>query len=107
MRRSLGGGWKQARQRGNHDELAQLQGGQDNLLARVGQVVLVGVPDLLDEAMDVQAFEHARELRTGVVRQDAAQAAVAEAADLPFAARQGGEERQVFRAEEVEAAVTA
>src|SRR4051812_36291592 len=95
------GGWEQPRQRGNDDEFTQLQGGQDDLLAGVREVVLVGVPDLLDEAMHVQAFEHARELRAGVAGQDAPQAAVAEAADLPFATSQGGEEGQVLRTEEI------
>src|SRR3954451_13745637 len=106
MRISSGGGWEQPSQRGNDDELAQLQGGQDGLLAGVREVVLVSVPHLLDEAMDVQAFEQARELRTGVLRQDVAQTAVAEAADLPFAAGQGEEKSEVVRAEQIEAAIT-
>src|SRR5437868_14950567 len=103
MRISSGGGWEQPSQRGNDDEFAQFQGSQDNLLTRVGEVVLVGVPDLLEEAMDMQAIEQARELRTGVGGQDPPQTAVAEAADLPFAACQSREEGQVFRPEEVEA----
>src|SRR5437764_4402323 len=107
MRTSLERGWEQPSQRWDHDELAQLQGGHDDLLAGLGQVVLVGVPDLLDEAMHVQPFEQARQRRTGIVRQDPPQAGVAEATDLPFATRQGGEEGEVRGAEEVEAAITA
>jgi len=106
MRRSSGGG-EQPCQRWNDDKFAQLQGRHDDLLAGVSQIVLVGVPDLLDEAMRVQAFEHTRELRTGIGRQDAPQAAVAEAADLPLAARQGREEGEIVGAAQVEAAIPA
>src|SRR5438876_10854479 len=104
MVRSLSSGWQQPRQRGNDDEFAQLQGGQDNPLAGLGQIVLVGVSNRLDEAMHVQAFEQARELRPGVVRQDAPQATVAEAAELPCATRQGEEESEVVGAEQLAAA---
>src|SRR2546429_7984152 len=107
MRTSLGCGWEEPSQRWNNDECAQLQGGQDDLLASVGQIILVGMPDLLDKAMHVQAFEQARELRTGVVRQDPPQAGAAEATDLPFAARQSGKEGEVGGAAQVEAAITA
>ncbi len=106
MRRSSGGG-EQPRQGWNDDEFAQLQGGHDDVLPRVGQIVRVGAADLLDEAMRVQAFEHTRELRTGVGRQDAPQGGVAEAVDLPLAARQGGEKGQVVGAAQVEATITA
>src|ERR1700756_2980700 len=107
MDRSLGGIWEQPRQRGNDDQFAQFQGGQDDPLASRSEVVLVGMPDLLDEAMDMQAFEQARELGAGVLRQDAAQTAVAEAADLPLAARQGDEEGAVVGTAQVEAAIAA
>ena len=79
----------------NDDQFAQLEGGEDDLLPGARQVVLVSVPNLLDEATHVQAFEQVRQLGTGVLRQNPPQARVAEAADLPFAARQGGEEGQV------------
>src|SRR5438874_3960477 len=106
MRTRLGRSGKQPSQRWDHDECAQLQGAHNDLLASLGEVVLVGVSDLLDQAMDMQALEQARELGTGVVWQDPLQVSVAEAADLPFAARQGDEEGEVVGAEQIEAAIT-
>jgi hypothetical protein len=56
MGRSLGRSGKQPRQRGNDHEFTQFQGGYDDVLPGVGQVVCVRALDLLDEAMRVQAF---------------------------------------------------
>ena len=57
MRRSLAG--SQSR---NDHEFSQLEGGKHNLLAGAGQVMLVGVADLADQAMRVQAHGQAGDL---------------------------------------------
>src|SRR5713226_2347895 len=105
MRRRLGHGWEESGESWDHDEFAQLQSGEDNLLTSLGEVVLVGVADFFDQAMRVQPFEQARYMGARAVGQDSAQARVAETADGPFAARQGEEEGDVSGIEQVEAAV--
>lgn len=41
------------------DVFAEVEDGDDGALAEFGEVVLVGSPGLLDEAMSTQAFEQA------------------------------------------------
>ena len=86
--------------------MAQLQGGQGDVPAGLGQVVLVGAPDLLDQAMQVQPLKQSGDLRARAVGEDTTQAGVAKSADLPFAPHEGDEEFEVVGVEQVEAPVT-
>lgn len=86
--------------------MAQLQGGQGDASAGLGQVILVGVADLLDQAIQVQAFEQPGHLWPRAVAQDAAQSGDAEADDLPFAPHKCEEQLEVVGVEQVEALVT-
>jgi hypothetical protein len=47
---------------GNEDKVSEFEAGGEDLLAEDGEVVLVIVGDFLDEAMQAQAFEKARDL---------------------------------------------
>src|SRR3990172_2786048 len=98
-------GWKGCCQGRNDNKVAQLQGGQDDAAAGVGQVILVGVADLLGQTVQVQSFEKSRHLRPRAVGQDAAQTGVAKATNVPLAPRQGDEEVEILGLEQVEATI--
>ncbi len=49
----------------DNDQFAQLHSGGDDLLSKPGQVVLVRAADFLDQPMQAQAFEQARDLGAG------------------------------------------
>ena len=56
-------------QLGNDDEFPELQPGDNNVLAELRQVVLVRAAYFLDEAVDTEAFQEARDLAAGLVLQ--------------------------------------
>ena len=49
----------------DNDEFPQLKAGGDGLLAELGEVVLVRTSDLLDQPVQAQALEQARDLARG------------------------------------------
>lgn len=89
----------------NENEFSDLQAGSDDLLAEARQIVLVGVADLLNQAMDAQALQQARDLSAVLLRQVAAERLVLQSADVEFAASDDAEQCVVVRVEQVEAPV--
>ena len=59
-------------QLGDDDELSQFESGCDNQLAELGQVVLVSVTNLFEDAVEAQAFEQSGHLAAVLVGQIAA-----------------------------------
>ena len=49
----------------DNDQFAQLDSGGDDLLSKPGQVVLVRAADFLDQSVQAQAFEQARDVGGG------------------------------------------
>ena len=47
---------------GNKDQISEFEAGGEDLLAEDREIVLVIVGDFLDQAMQAQAFEEARDL---------------------------------------------
>jgi hypothetical protein len=43
-------------QLGNDDQFSQLEAGGNDVLSKLGQVVLISVADLLDETVDAEPF---------------------------------------------------
>lgn len=58
-----------------------MEDGDDGALAEFCEIVLVGSPDLLDEAMSAQALEQAGDLRCGAMRKVLSQVGGAQAGD--------------------------
>src|SRR4030067_3365301 len=100
-----GVGWEWRCQRRDDDQVAELQRGQDDATAGLGQVVLVAVAMLLDQTVQVESLEQPGDLRARAVGQDAAQGGVAKAADLPLAPSQGDEQSEGLGTEQVETPV--
>ena len=88
-------------ERGQDDFVAQTERARGDGLAQACQVVLVGAADLLDQAVQPQALEDARDLSAGLA-EALLQIAVAQAADGEFAFDDGLEQGQVVVAKEVE-----
>src|SRR3990172_6602390 len=97
--------WHQSGQGRDNNELSQLECGEEDIMTKAGQVILVSVTDFLDERVQPEALEEPGDLWSGPVGQETAQGAVLESADLPFPSGQGEEESQVVRVEEVEAPI--
>src|SRR6185436_16881506 len=76
-----------------------------NVSSELGQVVLVGFSDLLDDAVQAKALEESGDLRGAEALEVVSETAVAEAVDEELAATEDLEERLIVVIEEVEAAV--
>src|SRR3989304_10575964 len=73
------------------DGVAESQGAGGDVLAEVGEVVLVGSTDLFDDSMQAEPFEETGYPPAGLVEQGL-KMAVAETADRKLAPNQGREE---------------
>ncbi len=92
---------------GNDDEFSQLQARRDHGLAESSEVVLIGVTDLLDEAVNTEALEQPGHLAATSVGQESAQDFVLHAADVELASRDGAEQGFLIGVEEIESGVGA
>ena len=92
---------------GDDDKLAQLQAGGDHVLAELSQVVLVGMADLSDQAVEAQAFEQTRDLAAVFIGQESAQGFVLHAADVELSTGNGAEQGVIVRVEEIEPSIGA
>jgi len=91
----------------DEDQVLEFQAHRDHGPAQFGDVVFVRTPDLLDEFVHPQAFEHSRYLAGGLVGQVRTKVGVAEAPDGVFPADDRLEQLHLLRGEEVESAVRA
>ena len=92
---------------GNDDEFPEFESGGDDVFAEGGCVVLVGVADLVDEAVGAEPFQEAGYLTAVQFRQIAAACFVLESADVEFAANDGAEQGFVVGVEQVETGIAA
>lgn len=91
----------------NEQKLLELQGGDDNFLARASQTVAVGATDFLDESVEAQTLQQARYLATALVGQVVTEGEILKAPDVGLASGQGFEELLIFFGKEVEAPIGA
>ena len=87
------------------DEFPQLESGGDYGFAESSQVVLVGVADLFDEAVNAEALEQSRHLPTVFLGEVAAQGFILHAADVELATCYGAEQGFIVGVEQIEAGV--
>src|SRR5713101_384297 len=83
-------------------EAAELEGKQNDVATELGEVVLVGAGDLLDQTVRAQALEEARDLAWGQ-SEELLQASILETAELELTTGDGLEQLEVAAGEEVEA----
>lgn len=88
-------------------EFLEFETERHDLLAEGGEIVLVGLADLLDQAVDPEAFQQAGNLSTGLAFQATSQISALEAANVELATEKGLEQFLVVLVKEVEAAVGA
>jgi hypothetical protein len=67
---------------GNDASLSKLESGGDSASSGPGEVVAVRSADVLEQAVHAQALDHAGDLGTGQVREQLAEVANQEAADV-------------------------
>ena len=89
------------------NEFPEFQSGGDNLFAERRDVVLVSVPDFLDEAVGSQPLQDARCLPAIEVGQMAPEGFVPQTADIELAANDGSQQVFILLIEEVEPGVAA
>lgn len=75
------------------------------MASKLSEVVLVGVADLFDDAVEALPFEEPGDLRGPKLPEMLAQRTVAETLDQELAAAEDLEERLIVIVEEVEAAI--
>jgi hypothetical protein len=73
---------------------------RDDIFAELRQVVLVGVADLLEEAMEAESLQQARDLAAVPAGEKSAQILILEATDIELAARDGAQQTVSFHTED-------
>jgi hypothetical protein len=91
--------------RRDNEEGPQLESCVSHFQPEMGQIVLVGPPDFLDQAVHSEALEHSGDLGAGFVRHDDAKRTVLESMDGKFSTDHSLKELQVFAVEEIEPAI--
>jgi hypothetical protein len=104
MDKIFGSGNRYSPERRDYKQFSDLQGRHHDSMAEFRQVVFVGFPNLLDQAMGTKAFEHSSDLLACFADEVFLNSAIAQTADIEFAPYHGLEQIQILAVEQVEAA---
>jgi len=90
----------------NDEHLSHFEGQHGNAPSQGGEVVLIGLPRLLEDAVFAQSLDHARHLAAGIAGQHSAEVAVTEPVDVEFTTNDAAEQVEVIAMEEIEASIS-
>ena len=94
-------------ERREDDGLADVEHGSEDTSSELGEIVLIAMPDLLDQSMGTQALEQVGGTRGGELGEMASEVSRAKAADTPFSTRHREEEAVIVVEKEIESTVGA
>src|SRR5512139_2988413 len=88
-------------ERRDDDHCSELQGGVDDLLSKVGQVVFVSASDFFDQAMHSEPFEQSGDSGARCVGQDDTKRTVLESPDVKFSPHDAFKQLQILAVKQV------